>query len=139
MHDSEAPATPTAQSFAPAACPQCNNMASFSKRRALHYCDECELQFDATTATLSAPQSTPRGQVFLSYGHDPACTSLVRRVKADLETLGWKTWIDESGGITFGDDWRREITKGIHESQHVPPGGCDCTGPEERPGLHGVG
>ena len=75
---------------------------------------------EAPPTPLAAPSSSSqRGQVFLSYGHDPACTSLVRRVKADLEALGWKTWVDESGGITFGDDWRQAITRGIHESQHV--------------------
>lgn len=43
-----------------------------------------------------------RGQVFLSYGHDASCSILLRRIKAGLEQLGWKTWLDES--IQFGDD-----------------------------------
>ena len=59
-----------------------------------------------------------KGQVFLSYGHDPASTELVSRVEKDLQDLGWTTWMDRSE-IRFGDDWRQQITKGIHESQHV--------------------
>ena len=59
-----------------------------------------------------------RGRIFLSYGHDEACTGLVDRIKADLEARGWEPWVDKHR-IDFGDDWRREITKGIRESQHV--------------------
>lgn len=67
---------------------------------------------------MSEQNIRPRGRVFLSYGHDEACTGLVDRIKADLEARGWEPWVDKHR-IDFGDDWRREITKGIRESQHV--------------------
>ena len=77
---------------------------------------------DPDQGRLTAPpltvQPVRRGRVFLSYGHDEVSTPLVRQIKADLEALGWEPWLDESK-IKFSDDWRREITKGIHESQHV--------------------
>ncbi len=63
-------------------------------------------------------ENRTKGRVFLSYGHDKACTGLVYRIKADLEARGWEPWVD-TRRIDFGDDWRREITKGIRESQHV--------------------
>lgn len=59
-----------------------------------------------------------KGRVFLSYGHDPASTELVSRIEQDLRNLGWTTWMDRTE-IRFGDDWRQQITKGIHDSQHV--------------------
>lgn len=107
-------------------CPSCGQPSLFSKKRNAFHCAECELTFEAgeqggpdaaSQGNSSDAAQQQRGQVFLSYGHDASCTPLVRRIKADLEQLGWKTWLDES--IQFGDDWRREITKGINESQHV--------------------
>lgn len=97
-------------------CPHCGSADVFYRPKAGQWeCRVCEQRFDSS----AVDSAKPRGCVFLSYGHDPACTLLVRRVKADLERLGWTTWMDESGGIKTGDDWRREITKGIHRSQHV--------------------
>jgi WD40 repeat protein len=107
-------------------CPNCGQPSLFSKKRKAFHCSECELTFEANEhgdfdagnqffSRVEAQQQ--RGQVFLSYGRDASCSNLVRRIKADLELLGWKTWLDES--IQTGDDWRREITKGINESQHV--------------------
>ena len=67
------------------------------------------------------PTSVPSGrsQVFLSYGHDPDCTELARRLRDKLEPE-FRVWMDESPrdglGIRFGDDWRNEILKGIKES-----------------------
>jgi hypothetical protein len=74
-------------------------------------------QFTAV-APLLPVQPMPRGRVFLSYGHDPACVEIVQRIRLDLLAAGWEPWVDDKG-IRFGDDWRREITKGIQESQHV--------------------
>lgn len=110
-------------------CPRCSLPAPFSRRRQLFYCDDCELAFDSDSTLEHPVQTGPKslesvvsagakGRVFLSYGHDPASTQLVRRVQQDLQTLGWTPWLD-SAEISFGDDWRRQITKGIHESQHV--------------------
>ena len=72
----------------------------------------------SAVAPLLPVQSMPRGRVFLSYGHDPACVEIVQRIRLDLQAAGWEPWVDDKG-IRFGDDWRREITKGIQESQHV--------------------
>ncbi len=64
------------------------------------------------------PPPAPRGRVFLSYGHDPACTALVERMKADLREHGWEPWVDVER-IRPDDEWRRAITQGLQESQHV--------------------
>ncbi len=110
-------------------CPCCQLPAAFSRRRQLFYCDDCELAFESESALEYPLQNEPKslesaekagakGRVFLSYGHDPASIQLVRRVQQDLQNLGWTPWLD-SAEISFGDDWRHQITKGIHESQHV--------------------
>lgn len=101
-------------------CPRCSLPVLFSRRRERFYCDECELEFDPEPEAASQllQLRVPKGRVFLSYGHDPASTELVSRFEHDLRALGWDPWLDQSE-IRFGDDWRREITKGIHESQHV--------------------
>jgi len=57
-------------------------------------------------------------KIFLSYGHDNAAEALVLRIKADLAHLGHEVWLDRER-IEFGDDWRREVTEGIIESDHV--------------------
>ena len=67
------------------------------------------------------PTAVPptRSQVFLSYGHDPDCTELARRLRDKLEPE-FRVWMDETPrdglGIRFGDDWRNEILKGIKQS-----------------------
>lgn len=60
----------------------------------------------------------PKTRVFLSYGHDQACTGLVERIRTDLCNKGFEVWIDRDR-INFGDDWRREITEGIALSSHM--------------------
>ena len=57
-------------------------------------------------------------RVFLSYGHDQACEALVERIRNDLVGNGFEVWIDQER-ITFGDDWRRQITEGIRASSHM--------------------
>jgi len=57
-------------------------------------------------------------KIFLSYGHDNAAEALVLRIKTDLAHLGHEVWLDRER-IEFGDDWRREVTEGIIESDHV--------------------
>jgi hypothetical protein len=57
-------------------------------------------------------------KIFLSYGHDSAAEGLVNRIQADLSALGHDVWLDRDR-IDFGDDWRREITDGIIESDQV--------------------
>lgn len=54
-------------------------------------------------------------KIFLSYGRD-ANAPLVERIREDLATRGHEVWIDRHE-IKGGDDWRREITKSIYESQ----------------------
>ena len=68
-------------------------------------------------SSIQAPPM-PRGRVFLSYGHDPACLEIVQRISLDLQSAGWDPWVDDKR-IVYGDDWRREITRGILDSQHV--------------------
>ena len=57
-------------------------------------------------------------KIFLSYGHDNAAEALVLRIKTDLIHLGHEVWLDRER-IEFGDDWRREVTEGIIESDQV--------------------
>jgi tetratricopeptide (TPR) repeat protein len=57
-------------------------------------------------------------KIFLSYGHDNAAEALVLRIKTDLAHLGHEVWLDRER-IEFGDDWRREVTEGIIESDQV--------------------
>ncbi len=57
-------------------------------------------------------------KIFLSYGHDNAAEALVLRIKTGLSHLGHEVWLDRER-IEFGDDWRREVTEGIIESDHV--------------------
>jgi WD40 repeat protein len=64
------------------------------------------------------PPPIPRGRVFLSYGHDEACGTLVQRLKSDLEQRGWDAWFDAEH-IKPNDEWRQAITKGLKDSQHV--------------------
>ena len=55
-------------------------------------------------------------KILLSYGHDH--TELVRKIKKDLEDLGYTVWMDEVG-ICAGDDWRQKIDGAIRESELV--------------------
>lgn len=102
------------------ACPHCSHAVLFSRRRGRYYCDECQIELETERFPDSPPPSAyaSKGRVFLSYGHDPVSTALVSRFERDLRAMGWDPWLD-SAEIRFGDDWRRLITKGIHESQHV--------------------
>lgn len=83
------------------------------RKRRVYVCANCEQEF---AEIPSRPMV--RGRVFLSYGHDPACEAIVRRIEIDLRTRGWTPWLD-THRIEFGDDWRSEITRGIQQSQHV--------------------
>lgn len=53
--------------------------------------------------------------IFFSYGHD-ANRELVDRFRSDLERRGHRVWIDYKEIGTW-DDWRGQITRGIHASQ----------------------
>lgn len=53
-------------------------------------------------------------QLFFSYGHDKN-VPVVEVLRRDLEARGYKVWIDRHD-LKSGDDWRREITRGILES-----------------------
>jgi WD40 repeat protein len=72
----------------------------------------------AAQAAFSVTAPSPRGRVFLSYGHDQACTDLVARIKIDLCRHGWKCWVDKER-IQADDEWRQAITKGLIDSRHV--------------------
>jgi WD40 repeat protein len=91
-------------------CPRCQQPAQFSRKRGCYYCAECEVAFEGEPAI--------RGRVFLSYGHDPACTGLVERLRRDLTERGWEPWIDTER-IRPDDEWRRTITEGLQTSRHV--------------------
>ena len=53
-------------------------------------------------------------KIFLSYGHDQN-TPLVERICEDLKKAGHDPWLDTTA-IPPGADWRREIVKGLNES-----------------------
>ena len=56
-------------------------------------------------------------KIFLSYGHDQNA-ELVKIIKEDLEKRGHDVWFDKHK-IKAGDDWRRQITDGLSESDKV--------------------
>src|SRR5262245_28954799 len=53
-------------------------------------------------------------KIFLSYGHDEN-TPLVKQICEDLKRAGHDPWLD-AAAIKPGADWRREIVKGLDES-----------------------
>jgi tetratricopeptide (TPR) repeat protein len=56
-------------------------------------------------------------RIFISYGHDNN-EGLVRRIYEDLKKRGHDVWFDKTD-IKFGEDWRREITENIVNSNRV--------------------
>ena len=91
-------------------CPKCSSgNVIFSKKRGAYVCEDC------SNVLTEAPVAPLR--IFLSYGHD-ANEELVRRIYADLKERGHDVWFDKIE-IKFGDEWRREITDGILQSNRV--------------------
>lgn len=100
------------------ACPQCGEVSAFSKKRARHFCAECELEFDAPVVAVN-PQT-----IFLSYAHKSEqeedydiSEELVLLIKAELDKDGHTVWIDKEG-IRAGSQWRERITAAILEHTH---------------------
>lgn len=60
--------------------------------------------------------STP-SKIFLSYGHDEYA-DIARRLKQDLEALGFEVWMDEDG-IRPTNDWQIAIELGIEKTHSV--------------------
>ena len=91
-------------------CPKCASAnVVLSKKRGAYVCEDCGYVLpEAPVAPL---------RIFLSYGHD-ANEELVVRIKTDLEKHGHDVWFDKNE-IKFGDEWRREITDGILQSNRV--------------------
>ncbi|WP_108646462.1 tetratricopeptide repeat protein [Polynucleobacter rarus] len=101
-----------------ASCPQCSELATFSKKRSQFYCSECELVFNPP-ATQIEPQT-----IFLSYAHKSereedydVSEELVWLIKDELEKDGHRVWIDQEG-ITAGAQWRDLITSAILGHTH---------------------
>ena len=99
-------------------CPQCDRSVPFSNRRNRHYCDECQLVFDAPKP-VTDPQT-----IFLSYAHKSereedfdVSEELVLLIKAELDQDGHTVWIDKEG-IRSGSQWRERITSAILEHAH---------------------
>ena len=88
-------------------CPACgsNELSPFQRHN--YRCVACGQM-------VKAPGSL---RIFLSYGHD-ANEELVLLIKAGLEARGHSVWFDRHD-IKAGEDWRREITEGILDSQRV--------------------
>ena len=101
-----------------ALCPQCSELAAFSKKRGQFYCSECELAFEPPAAQIE-PQT-----IFLSYAHKSeraqdydVSEELVWLIKDELEKDGHKVWIDHEG-ISAGTQWRERITRAILGHTH---------------------
>ena len=99
-------------------CPQCDRSVPFSNRRNRHYCDECQLVFDAPKP-VTDPQT-----IFLSYAHKSekeedfdVSEELVILIKDELERDGHCVWIDKEG-IRSGSQWRERITAAILSNDH---------------------
>ena len=102
----------------PFKCPDCGELAAFSKKRGKHFCAECELEFDAPVQLVD-PQT-----IFLSYAHKSereedfdVSEELVLLIKAELDKDGHRVWIDKEG-IRSGFEWRERITSAILEHTH---------------------
>lgn len=99
-------------------CPQCGDVAAFSKKRGRFYCAECDLEFDSKEKSIT-PQT-----IFLSYAHRSesegdfdVSEDLVLLIKDELERDGHRVWIDKEG-IRSGAQWRERITAAILEHVH---------------------
>jgi tetratricopeptide (TPR) repeat protein len=99
-------------------CPQCFELATYSKKRSQFYCSECEFAFDPPV-----PQIEPQ-TIFFSYAHKSehsedydVSEELVWLIKEELEKDGHKIWIDHEG-ITAGAQWRERITSAILGHTH---------------------
>lgn len=99
-------------------CPQCSELATFSKKRGQFYCSECEYSFDPPIRPIE-PQT-----IFLSYAHKSekaddydVSEELVWHIKDELEKDGHKVWIDHEG-ISAGAQWRERITSAILGHTH---------------------
>ena len=102
----------------PFKCPDCGELAAFSKKRGKHFCAECELEFVAPVKLVD-PQT-----IFLSYAHKSereedfdVSEELVLLIKAELDKDGHRVWIDKEG-IRSGFEWRERITSAILEHTH---------------------
>jgi len=102
----------------PHPCPECARIVTFSNRRSRHYCDECELEFDAPAKAVE-PQT-----IFLSYAHRSEreedfdiSEELVLLIQQELQRDGHTVWIDKDG-IRAGSQWRERITAAILEHAH---------------------
>ena len=99
-------------------CPCCESTDTIFKVKASQWeCQNCEQRFSSTVALVDACKENravrPRC-IFFSYGHD-SNLELVNKFKNSLERRGHKVWIDYKEIGTW-DDWRGNITRGIHES-----------------------
>ena len=101
-----------------ASCPQCSELATFSKKRGQFYCSECELAFEPPAVQIE-PQT-----IFLSYAHKSEreqdydiSEDLVWLIKEELSKDGHDVWIDHEG-IRAGTQWRERITDAITSHKH---------------------
>jgi tetratricopeptide (TPR) repeat protein len=99
-------------------CPFCESTDTIYKEKAGQWeCQNCEQRFSSAAALVSTGKKEraehPRC-IFFSYGHD-SNLELVNKFKDSLEKRGHKVWIDYKEIGTW-DDWRGNITRGIHES-----------------------
>ena len=100
-------------------CPRCkSDNVRFRDKRNNWICDDCDCVFtivDKHDTDVHADSKT-KERIFISYGHD--CTSIVNRIKRDIENQGYDVWLDNYE-IKSGDYWRSCITDGIINSQAV--------------------
>ena len=101
-----------------APCPQCYELATFSKKRNQFFCPECEESFDPPNIQIE-PQT-----IFLSYAHQSEreedydiSEELVWLIKEQLQKDGHTVWIDQEG-ISAGVQWRERITSAILGHTH---------------------
>ncbi|XP_062504453.1 uncharacterized protein LOC134181229 isoform X2 [Corticium candelabrum] len=56
--------------------------------------------------------SQPDKEVFLSYGREPEVTNFARKLRDDLESMGFTIWFDQTD-IPAGSDWHGAIGTGL--------------------------
>lgn len=93
-------------------CPKCySSDIYFIEKMKRYICENCEHVF------IEPATEVKREKIFVSYGHDKNAV-IVNRIVEFLKQNGYDVWIDTSN-IRTGDDWRKQITEGIMQSNQV--------------------
>ncbi len=99
-------------------CPKCGSVDLHPLKKGGYICEDCEYRFtpDISDAGLYSGKTDRPLKIFISYAH--AQGDVVDSIMRKLKNRGHQVWFD-AFGITHGDDWRKEITDGLTDSNGV--------------------